>query len=411
MKEEESALERAKRGELAARGAQAALQMAKEAAEGAMQAVEEAVKQAVKEVAKEVQLNADAENSVARKSLNTATIVTNAAAVLLLPNPSSSGAQPTGVSDTTVKLKTKAQEVKEVQKAKEESTKLLQSAAKIKLEAEGPLQKAKDAVFKAEEALQMFRWAEANATDADQHVKKAVEAAKAGATAAKDVAYNCFVQVERAYNASLAVGRSVNETDTAAREAHSVAEKLDKNEITAEWVKTLIGAYRKAQPAREAFYIAVSVFRDVQTFGNKAAESADVTLASIEGQLRTAATGVDKSVSAGSRAEAVLKEARQELKQLQEQAGKSGAPETKEEQQEQGSVMRDEHSLPPQSEGGAAVAPGKKDGSRPSATEATTVPGADADATPALASNTDGSSNPALVYAPLLLLPVCVSLW
>ncbi|KEG08196.1 hypothetical protein DQ04_07761000 [Trypanosoma grayi] len=85
-------------------------------------------------------------------------------------------------NDTITKLKVKVQEVKG---AKEETTKLLQIALKAKL-------KAKDAVLKAEEALQLFGWAEANATDADQHVKDAVRAAKATVTAAKDVAYKCL---------------------------------------------------------------------------------------------------------------------------------------------------------------------------------------------------------------------------
>ncbi|KEG08197.1 hypothetical protein DQ04_07761010 [Trypanosoma grayi] len=55
VKEKEGVLGRAKRGELAARGAQAALQMAKEAAMKARQAVEEA------------NVNADAANRVATK--------------------------------------------------------------------------------------------------------------------------------------------------------------------------------------------------------------------------------------------------------------------------------------------------------------------------------------------------------
>ncbi|KEG07474.1 hypothetical protein DQ04_09691020 [Trypanosoma grayi] len=398
--------------------AQAALRMAKEAAMKAKQALEEA------------KVNADAENSVATKSLRLATLVKKAIGALngvigysrQPPQKSKRGPNEAYI--------THANEVKR------EIVEVLLRAEEVKTNAGITLQKTKDAVSKADEALQHVSRAEANAKGVDQIVKDAVGAAKATVTAAKALADNCLLQVERAYNTSVDTTQVVTETDTAARETFSVGDTLIKPDNTHKWSDKLSGVSQKAKAVHDRIQRLIPVFGDVKYFCAEAAKSADKVLASIERQLRTTPTAVKESVSPQSKAEAVLKETLQELKQLQEQAGKLDAPEIKEiteeiieEQQEQGSAVRDEQSLPPQSEGGAAVVPGKKDGSRPSPTEATTVPVAVADATPEheatsapavnssmaveelLASNGDGGSNPALVYAPLLLLLACVSLW
>ncbi|KEG05860.1 hypothetical protein DQ04_17791000 [Trypanosoma grayi] len=384
VKKRQGMVDRAVRGALAAGDAQAALQMAKEALTKAKQEVEEAIK------------NAEADEGMAMSFMDSAKVVEAVVNSLkgrvgqTVSTPTASPAGTKGPSAETVSANLSS------------ITELLPRAKGAKAKAGTVLQNAKDAVLKAEEALKLFGWAEANATDADLYVKDAVGAAKARVTAARTLADTCLLHAERAYNASLAVEKSVTEINTAAQESISVAKTLDKNGNKVEANEKLRDAWKKARKAHKDIFLSLSLFRDVQHFGVDAAETSVKEISSIFAQLESATSTLKQSGTSRLRADAALKEVMRALEQLQGEAQKLGLPDGKqiEEKQSKHDAEKKEKSHPSATDAIPAHAPAPNNNNV-------------ADGNSLLALKNDGSSSSAtrLCQPLMLLLMAYVALW
>ncbi|KEG08200.1 hypothetical protein DQ04_07761040 [Trypanosoma grayi] len=420
VKEKEIALGRAKRGELAARGAQAALN---DMMDAAMKA---------KALAVEAKVNADAAAGVVTKFLRTKEEVKNVAlAVKNLQQPSDTQ-EPKVLGDA--------------KKAKESITEVLRSANVIMVKAASQLQDGVIAETKAAEALQHIGWAETNCTDADEYVKDAVGAAKATVTAAKTAVDRCLIEVRRAHNAAVRLHVAAAGVERAAQEVVALMGDA-KEELLPRKNEILNGVKTETTKATDDATSQSLAFSDVTNNVVAAVKSVDDALTSTKAEQQPTASVVLKSMSATSAAENALREAEKELGELQVKVRQPDQTESGGEKMEEKELkkVRGNEGLnyPQKPEENAANSKGdahehsslteeakpppvteEKPTAQYSKTETITAPSSvpatmpepnsniSAAVNELLSSNADGNSKRAWVRRPLmLLLLVCMAMW
>ncbi|KEG07742.1 hypothetical protein DQ04_08931030, partial [Trypanosoma grayi] len=291
-----AAIEGAKKKEQTTKGSEAALKETKEAAEKALEVVEA------------IKMNADA---VKKNALAVSSAISNVSrAAITLKNLK----EPLKEADPK-----KAEEKKaDAERAKEEITALMPGVVQTVLDADGVVQKIKNAKAKADEALRHLSLAGAEPTDAEAYITKTEREAKATVEGARTAVGAALVAAEMAREVALIHKNAATEAEAAVQEAMKVIPTITEKP-TDEQKERLKAAQNITMRAYNRVKQAMLESKAANN-GEEVAGSVKQALTTVETTLEAAAASMKAILSARTAAETSLQNAQQQLEQLKDKA-------------------------------------------------------------------------------------------